>query len=123
VEDILDPLKVLIVEDDEAMRSLLKIALSIEENVGEVREAVDGSAALRMLKEFTPDLVVLDYRMPGVNGGEVAYHVRTHHPGAKIVAFSGVLDNRPDWADEYFVKGRMPGIDVLVDLTRSEQPA
>jgi CheY-like chemotaxis protein len=115
-----DSLKVLVVDDDASIRSFLRIALSIEEGVGEVREADDGSAALGVLRDFGPDLVVLDYSMGHIDGREVAWFIRARYPRARIVAFSGLLDEKPDWADYHFVKGRLSGIDRLIEETLRE---
>ncbi len=107
-------LKVLVVDDDTSIRTLLSIALSVEDGVGEVREATDGSDALRVLEEFHPDVVLLDYWMPRMDGARVAPLIRESHPNVKIVAFSGVLEERPPWADAYYTKGTLPDIGRLL---------
>ena len=112
--DVLHAVKVLVVDDDTSIRSLLKIALSVEESVTEVREASDGSDALRVLEDFTPDVVLLDYWMPLMDGARVAPLIRAAHPGVRIVAFSGVLEERPVWADAYYTKGSLPDLSEIL---------
>jgi len=81
---------VLLVDDDNDLRSMLSGALS---NLGyEVEEAVDGPAALLTLEKFRPDVVVIDFAMPGLNGAEVAKKARTRWPGLPIVLASGYAD-------------------------------
>lgn len=110
------PVRVLVVDDDDAIRSVLRIALSVEDGVGEVRDASDGPAALRALREFDADIVLLDFWMPVMDGREVAERIRAARPEALIVAFSGVLDDKPEWADHLCVKGELPDFRALVRL-------
>jgi YesN/AraC family two-component response regulator len=112
------PLKVLLIDDDDSIRSLLRAALSIEDGFGEVREASNGWDALAVATEFAPDVILLDYWMPAMDGRETAEVLRSLHPDVRIVAFSGVLDSKPEWADDYAVKGHAPGIDRVIDLAR-----
>jgi chemotaxis response regulator CheB len=106
-------LKVLVVDDDDSVRNVLTIALSVEDEVGEVRTANDGNDAVRVCSEFRPDVVVLDYEMPEMDGKTAASHIRRLHPAARIVAFSGVLEGKPEWADDYLLKGSLPDFPFL----------
>lgn len=114
----MQPLRVLLIDDDDSIRALLRAALSVEDGFGEVREASNGSDALSIAHEFTPDVILLDYWMPSMDGRQTAKGLRSLHPAAKIVAFSGVLEDKPEWADEYVVKGNSPDIDRVIDLAR-----
>jgi YesN/AraC family two-component response regulator len=111
-------LNVLLVDDDRSIRSLLRIAFSVEEGVGDVREAVDGPEAIELCKDFEPDLVFMDYWMPSMDGELTAMKIRDLHPDARIVAFSGVLDEKPEWADDLYIKGDLPDLELVIDLTR-----
>jgi CheY-like chemotaxis protein len=110
------PLRVLIVDDDRSIRDILLIALSVEEGVGEVMSAGDGNEAVTVARDFLPDVVVLDEQMPEMTGGEAAAEIRRMAPRTRIVAFSAALQTKPDWADEYFVKGAMPDLATVVRL-------
>lgn len=82
----------LIIDDDPDVRSLAEDFLS---EIGyRVRAAGGGEAALRMLEEFTPDLVLADFAMPGDNGAEVARRIRRKMPAVPILFFSGYADTR-----------------------------
>jgi CheY-like chemotaxis protein len=105
---------ILIVDDDDSIRDLLRMVLSVEDNVGEVREAVDGAQALKVVEGFDPDVVVLDYSMPEMDGDEAAREIRHSHPDAKIIAYSGILQRKPDWADDHYVKGDLPDLDAIL---------
>jgi CheY-like chemotaxis protein len=112
-------LNVLLVDDDKAIRSLLRIAFSVEDGVGDVREAMDGNEAIELCRTFEPDLVFLDYWMPSRDGASTARGIKDLHPNARIVAFSGVLDEKPEWADDLYIKGDLPDLELVLDLTRS----
>jgi CheY-like chemotaxis protein len=117
-DTVAEPLKVLLIDDDDSIRTLLRAALSVEDGFGEVREAANGRDALSIASEFEPDVILLDYWMPALDGRETAEVLRVLHPEARIVAFSGVLESKPEWADDYVVKGLSPGIDRVIDLAR-----
>lgn len=110
------PVKVLVVDDDDGIRSFLLIALRHEDGVGEVREASNGSDAVELCREWAPDVVVLDYWMPVLDGGGAARAIRLDNPNVRIVAFSGVLQGTPEWADHSFLKGEIPDLELVVRL-------
>src|SRR5438067_7724032 len=110
---------VLVVDDDSSIRKLIRIALQLEDDVAEVREAQNGADALDVCADFEPDVIVLDYWMPNMNGRDAARRMREIHPGAFIIVFSGVVEEKPDWADAHFMKGRNTDFDRLIDLTRA----
>lgn len=114
----LDPVNVLLVDDNEAVRLILKIVLSVENDIGEVREAADGQAAVKVCTDFRPDVVLLDYWMPEMDGGTAAAHIKARYPDARIVAYSAVLERKPEWADQFFMKDDIPDPEYLIDLAR-----
>ena len=75
------PRLVLVVDDDEMIRRLLRIVLEADEF--EVVEAPDGDAALAVLEDLMPTVIVLDVMMPGLDGVEVGK--RIDHGRAKVV--------------------------------------
>jgi excisionase family DNA binding protein len=83
---------VLIVDDDERMREYVRVNLEMEGYT--VREAGDGEEGLRVLDETTPDLVLLDVMMPGVDGWEVLRRVQERHGVGTIpvIMFSGKVE-------------------------------
>lgn len=74
--------KVLIIEDEEILReSILNI---LETNGFSTIEAGDGRSGVRLAKEFVPDLILCDVRMPGLNGYQVLQTLRQDPVTAKI---------------------------------------
>jgi two-component system response regulator AlgR len=71
----LTPLKVLIVDDEPPARERLRSVLAEIADVEVVGEAVNGHEALQATHELAPDVVLLDVRMPGMDGLEAARHL------------------------------------------------
>lgn len=111
-------LKVLLVDDDASIRTMLRAALLLEDGFGEVREASDGVDALRVVKDYHPDVVVLDYTMPMMDGAEAAVRLRQLRPDVRIVVFSGTVYETPEWADACVVKGSDPDLTRLISTAR-----
>ena len=78
---------VLVVDDDPDVRDF--IAASLADYGYAVREAADGAAGLQAFEEQRPDLVILDFAMPGLSGSEVAARMLREVPGQPILFVSG----------------------------------
>lgn len=108
------PLTVLIVDDDPSIRLLLETMLQLDgfEVVG---MAEDGNEAVPMAFDSQPDVIVLDYMMPRIDGAESAKFLRAAAPNSMIIAFSGIVHSKPDWADDFVSKA---GVDGLAEMAR-----
>ena len=88
---------VLIVDDDEDMRVLVKLQLELSGHIEVVAEAIDGIDALdsfvRLDPPPVPHVVLLDNRMPGMTGLEVAALLRERVSMQRIILFSAYLDD------------------------------
>jgi signal transduction histidine kinase/ActR/RegA family two-component response regulator len=83
--------QVMLVEDDDATRDVT--ARILEERGFGVRTSHDGAAALLALHAGPlPDLVLTDLMMPGVDGAELAHHIRTNWPHLPVIVMSGYAD-------------------------------
>lgn len=78
---------ILIVDDDNDVRAMIKRAL--HELGYPAVEAQDGKTALAMMAEEKPDLVILDYMMPGMDGAEVAREIAAIDPELPIIFSTG----------------------------------
>ncbi|MGH2821001.1 MAG: response regulator transcription factor [Actinomycetota bacterium] len=108
--------RLLLVDDDDSVRRVLRVVCEAEgfEVVG---EASNGADAVRLCSLHQPDVVILDQRMPWLDGGDAAGILRTMAPGVKIVAFSAALQRKPDWSDAYLEKERiLEVVPVMQDL-------
>jgi len=84
------PGRVLVIDDDTDM--LRVISDSLEMLGYSVAEANNGLSGLRMFDELAPDLLIVDFAMPGMNGAEVAKAVRERRPDMPIIFASGYSD-------------------------------
>jgi two-component system, LytTR family, response regulator len=71
--------RVVIADDEPLARRILRDCLSSVDWIGDVHEAADGLAAIRLIDTLRPDLLFLDIRMPGASGIAVAEQI-THRP-------------------------------------------
>jgi CheY-like chemotaxis protein len=78
---------VLVVDDDPIVRDF--IVTSLEERGYQVREAEDGPSGLEAFRAEAPDILVLDFLMPGMSGAEVAKAILAQRPGQPILFVSG----------------------------------
>lgn len=82
---------ILLVDDDQYLRSGLHLILSEGgyEKRDRIFEAGDGETALQLAFRHSPEVVILDYRMPGMDGDAVARGLRAMLRDARIIMFSG----------------------------------
>jgi len=85
-------IRVLLVDDEELVRSGLRLILSTEPGLEVVAEAADGEQALAMAELHQPDVVMLDIRMPGLDGIEVARRLAASGSPARVVVLT-TFDN------------------------------
>ncbi len=98
---------ILIVEDEAALNDLLRSELEAEGHL--VRQAQDGPTALRMVEEEAPQLVILDWMLPGLDGLSVCRQLRQQHlmPIIMLTARAEEVDRvlgLEVGADDYLVK-------------------
>lgn len=77
------PVRVLVVDDESTLAELMSMALRMEK--WDVRTALDGQSAVRVAREFRPDVVVLDVMLPDFNGFEVLRRMRADFPALPVL--------------------------------------
>ena len=80
-----DTIRVLIADDAPLFRRGLYVVLSTEPNIEVVAEAENGEEAIAKAEEVAPDVVLMDVRMPRVNGIDAARAIREASPSTKII--------------------------------------
>jgi DNA-binding NarL/FixJ family response regulator len=102
--------KVLLVEDHDIVREGLRALLDASQDITVVAEANNGEAALEMLKVHDPQLVVMDYNMPLMNGLECTRKLKAQYPHVKVLVLSMhdhesyLIDMLDAGADGYILK-------------------
>jgi two-component system nitrate/nitrite response regulator NarL len=86
-----DTVRVMIADDNFDMRLLVRATLGGDGRLDVVAEAEDGTTAVDAFLSTRPDVCVLDYRMPGLNGLEAATQILEEDPDAKVLLFSAYL--------------------------------
>lgn len=78
----------LIVDDDDSMRDLLRLTFELREEFHVVAEAANGADAVSAAREHQPHAVILDVMMPGTDGLEALPKILDASPKSKIIVFS-----------------------------------
>jgi CheY-like chemotaxis protein len=95
---------VLVVDDDPTMRELVASLFDLHKGFRIGGVAADGLEGAMLACDLQPDVVVLDFFMPRWDGARAAEHIRKHCPETRIVAFSAVLTDAPEWGDAFVLK-------------------
>jgi DNA-binding NarL/FixJ family response regulator len=88
------PIRVLLVEDNQVFREALELLLGLRENIEVVGSVGDGKDAVAAAKEHRPDVVVMDYRLPGIDGVQATRAVRDAAPGISVVCLTASANLR-----------------------------
>jgi DNA-binding NarL/FixJ family response regulator len=86
-------IKVMICDDQAIIREGLEMLLRLEKDIQVVGLAQDGVEAVELASASLPDLVLMDLKMPGVNGVEATRRIRAQHPGIKVLVLTTYDDD------------------------------
>jgi DNA-binding NarL/FixJ family response regulator len=82
------PLRLLLVEDNEVFREALELLLGLHPEVQVVAAVTDGEDAVSACREHRPDVVVMDFRLPGLDGVQATRELRQVFPDVAVVCLS-----------------------------------
>jgi DNA-binding NtrC family response regulator len=113
--------KILVVDDEESLRTVLSTELLSEGY--EVGTAADGDEAVTEMGKTAFDLILLDIKMPRMNGFEVLKHVKDKHPRTKVIMLTGFADlknaiDSKKLGAEDFVSKPYDLVDLLTTIER-----
>lgn len=103
-------LRVLYIDDDETNRDIVKRILSRAPYEVELSEAVDGNAGVSMAADKKPELILMDFHMPGLSGPDATRQIRSNEElaGVKIIALTADIYARANFeeagCDSYLTK-------------------
>ena len=104
-------IKVLLADDQELIRQSLSFVMSKQEDIEMVGTAANGREALELVEEKQPDVVLLDIRMPEMDGVECTRRIKQEFPGIKVIILTTfddddyVFDALRYGASGYLLKG------------------
>jgi DNA-binding NarL/FixJ family response regulator len=81
-------IKILICDDQYVVREGLKAIFEIDKNIQVVGTAADGAEALELIPQLQPDLILMDLKMPIMNGVQATRHIRQKYPDVKILVLT-----------------------------------
>jgi DNA-binding NarL/FixJ family response regulator len=81
-------IRVVLADDEAIMRAGLRMLLSDEPDMEVVGEAADGHEAVRLVERLRPDVVLMDARMPGLDGIGAAREIGRSHPGVRVLVLT-----------------------------------
>jgi NarL family two-component system response regulator YdfI len=97
------PIRILIADDHLVVREGLRAILEAAPDLTPVGEAADGAEAVRLAGELSPDVVLMDLRMPNMDGIEAIGQIKACYPEVEVVILTTYDD------DEYIVRGLRAG--------------
>lgn len=88
------PIRIVLVEDNEVFREALELLLHLRSDVEVVASVGDGTDAVPACLEHRPDVVLMDYRLPGLDGVQATAAVRRACPDAAVVCLTASASGR-----------------------------
>ena len=87
------PISVLIVDDHPVVRQGLRVLLEVQDGIEVVGEAGDGASALALAAERAPDVILLDLKLPGMDGLAVLGELNARHDPSRVLVLTSVTDH------------------------------
>jgi DNA-binding NarL/FixJ family response regulator len=115
-------IRVLLVDDHPVVREGIRNLLAKENDIVIVGEAKDGSEALKLVEDLSPDVMLLDMELPGMSGTQVAKHLQEKNSPVKILALSAYDDRQyiqellANGASGYLIKEEVP--ETIIEAVR-----
>ena len=88
------PVRILLVEDNQVFRDALQLLLGMRADIEVVAAVADGSEALPAAEQHQPDVVLMDYRLPGMDGVQATAALKQAHPEIGVVVLTASANSR-----------------------------
>ena len=93
-EGSLSPVRVVLVEDNRVFREALEMLLGMRPDIDVVASAENGNDVVSLCRAHDPDVVLMDYRLPGLDGVQATAAVRTACPSVAVVCITASANLR-----------------------------
>jgi DNA-binding NarL/FixJ family response regulator len=115
---------VLIVDDHAVIRQGLAVLIDEEEDLTVVGEAESGEEAIEAARRLTPEVVVMDFTMGGMDGAEATRRIKAELPDTRVIGLSMHLeDDTPQWmldaGAEVYLPKEGPSEDVIAAIRQT----
>ena len=87
-------IRLVLVEDNQVFREGLELVLGLDSGIEIVGAAEDGLEAVELVRELRPDVVLMDYRLPGMDGVEATAALLDAYPGAAVIGLTASANVR-----------------------------
>jgi two-component system response regulator NreC len=81
-------IKIILADNHRLVRQGLALLLEGEPDMQVVGEAEDGRSTMKLIRELSPEVVIMDISMPDLNGVKATRQILSNHPGVKVIALS-----------------------------------
>ena len=89
-----EPIRVLLVEDNDVFREALELLLELREEIDVAASVPDGETAAAIVADLRPDVVLMDYRLPGLDGVQATRAVLAAYPDTAVVCLTASATGR-----------------------------
>lgn len=117
------PLRVLLIEDNDVFRHALEVLLTLGGDIEVAGSDPSGEDVVERCDELRPDVLLVDYRLPGLDGVQITRLVRQHRPEVAVVALTAAAGEREVeallQAGAVACIGKDRPLDAIVDAVRS----
>ena len=110
------PVRVVLVEDNQMFRETLSLLFGLRDEVVVVGTCASGDEAPEVVARLQPDVVLMDYRMPGLNGADATRAVLAAAPGTRVVCLSASVTK--DEVDDVLAAGAVACVTKDEDFDR-----
>jgi len=88
------PIRILLVEDNQVFREALELLLGMRAEIEVVATVGDGTEVVDAVTQYRPEVVLMDYRLPGMDGVQATTAVRAAHPEVAVVCLTASANQR-----------------------------